>query len=101
MPLGHAALAGEEGVAQARNGRQQRRCRSVMESRLRRCLASSPRPATEVRFGSETAITLNIEPMPPRPPSVSRFSAPAISSETSGVAFAMQREPRGSRCRAV
>ena len=33
--------------------------------------------------------------MPPRPPSVSRFSAVAMSSDTSGVAFSMQRHRAG------
>ena len=36
-----------------------------------------------MRLGSEIASTLNIEPMPPRPPPISRFSAPEMSSETS------------------
>ena len=56
---------------------------------------SSLNPASEVRWGSETASTLNIDPMPPRPPPISRFSAPEMSSETSGVAFAIRVDRAG------
>src|SRR4029078_5150749 len=84
---GDRALAGEEGVAQARDGRQQRRAEGHGMS-APGTVASSLRPATEVSCGSVIASTLNIEPMPPRPESVSRFSAPAMSAETSGVVFA-------------
>src|SRR5205807_1059978 len=93
--FGHAALAGEEGVAQARDGRQQRRAQHHA------CLpfsfgGSSERPASEIRSGCEMPITLNIEPMPPRPESVSRFSAPSMSAETSGVALAINVAARVS-----
>src|ERR1700728_1648509 len=42
---------------------------------------SSANPASVVRLGSETPSTLNISPMPPRPPPTSRFNALATSSE--------------------
>ena len=56
---------------------------SIMAVRPWRPAARRSKPASEVRFGSEIASTLNIDPMPPRPPPVSRFSAPEMSSETS------------------
>src|SRR6202012_2312533 len=92
---GDAALAGEKGVAQARNGREQRRSQRHRVSTLA-VDSASVSPAIEVRWGSEIATTLNIEPMPPRPPPISRFSAPEISSETSGVAFAISVAARVS-----
>jgi hypothetical protein len=49
-----------------------------------------------VRLGSVTASTLNIEPMPPRPESVSRFSALSTSAEASGLALAISDAARAS-----
>src|SRR6266508_956206 len=83
---GHSALAGEEGVAQPGNGCEQRRSERHSVSSPG-AGGSSLRPATKVRLGSVTASTLNIDPMPPRPLSVRRFSAAEISAETSGVVF--------------
>src|SRR5215210_6434665 len=92
---GHAAVAGKEGVAQARNGRQQRRSDHHAGSAFSSGL-SSAKPASELRLGSETASTLNIDPMPPRPPPTSRLSAPEMSSETSWLAFAIRVTARVS-----
>src|SRR5258705_11202413 len=82
----YPALAGEEGVAQPGNGCEQRRSERHAVSSPG-AGGSSLRPATEVRLGSVTASTLNIDPMPPRPLSVRRLSAAGISAETSGVGF--------------
>src|SRR5260221_9367467 len=90
----HPALAREEGVTQAGNGREQRRSHHHEASAS--VSGSSANPASVVRLGSETASTLNIEPMPPRPGPTSRFSAPEISSETSGDALAIRVTARGS-----
>src|SRR5690349_24781610 len=80
------ALAGEECMAQAGNGCEQRR--SERHAVSSPCAGgSSLRPATSRRLGSVTASTLNIDPMPPRPLSVRRFNAAEISAETSGVVF--------------
>src|SRR5215207_5394795 len=92
---GYAALAGEEGVAQSRNGCEQRRSERHSVSSPEAC-GSSLRPATTVRLGSVTASTLNIDPMPPRPESVRRFSAAEISAETSGVVFPISVRARVS-----
>src|SRR6202035_2926579 len=85
---GDAAFAAEESVTQAGDGREQRRLQLHGTSALASGL-SSANPAREMRLGSEIASTLNIDPMPPRPPVTSRFNAPEISSETSGEAFAI------------
>src|SRR5258705_10137257 len=82
----YPALAGEEGVAQPGNGCEQRRSERHAVSSPG-AGGSSLRPATEVRLGSVTASTLNIDPMPPRPLSVMRFNAAAKSPGTSGLAF--------------
>src|SRR4051794_2987453 len=73
---GDAAVAVEECVAQAGNGREQRRSRYHRAPALPSCAASaaSLNPARSARCGSETASTLNIDPMPPRPPPIRRFS---------------------------
>src|SRR3954469_22909892 len=92
---GYPALAGEERVAQPRNGGEQRRSERHAVSSPR-AGGSSLRPATMVRLGSVTASTLNIDPMPPRPLSVRRFSAAEISAETSGVAFPISVRARVS-----
>src|ERR1700712_3542426 len=81
-PVGHAALAGEEGVTQAWDGGEQRRG-DRHEGAPRASCRSSANPASAVRLGSETASTLNISPMPPRPPPIRRFKAAEMSSETS------------------
>src|SRR5215208_6327675 len=94
-PAGDAAVAGKEGVAQAGNARQQRRTEHHAGSALSPGL-TSPNPASELRLGSETASTLNIDPMPPRPPPTSRFSAPEMSSETSWLALAIRVAARVS-----
>src|SRR3977135_30969 len=80
--IGYAAVARKESVAQAGNGREQRRCQLHGSSALASCFPSI-NPASEVRWGSEIASTLNIDPMPPRPPPISRFSAPEMASATS------------------
>src|SRR5437868_13533224 len=80
---GHPALAGEERVAQPRNGCEQRRSERHAVSSPG-AGGSSLRPATAVRLGSVIASTLNIDPMPPRPLSVRRFSAAEIAADTSG-----------------
>src|SRR6476646_2155450 len=90
---GHAAFASEKGVAQAGNGREQRR---TQHHGVSASCVSSENPASATRSGCEIASTLNIEPMPPRPESISRFSAPEISAETSGVAFAISDTARVS-----
>src|SRR5258708_11687462 len=72
----HPALAREEGVTQAGNGREQRRSHHHESSAS--VSGSYANPATAVRSGSETAINLNIEPMPPRPVPTSRFIRPEI-----------------------
>src|SRR6202166_3809821 len=98
--VGHAAVAREESVAQAGNGREQRGAQHHGSSALPSGV-SSAKPASEVRLGSETASTLNIDPMPPRPPPISRFSAPEMSSETSWLALAISvtaRVSMPSRC---
>ena len=98
---GDAALAREESVAQARNGREQRRGKRRHGRCIRGVMVRPPqsvrrsKPASAERCGSETPSTLNIEPMPPRPPPISRFSAPAMSSETSGVALAIKADGAG------
>src|SRR4051812_41061621 len=92
---GHAAVAGKEGVAHAGKGGQQRRSEHHAGSAFSSGL-SSAKPASELRLGSETASTLNIDPMPPRPPPTSRFSAPEMSSETSWLAFAIRVTARVS-----
>src|SRR5471030_1490829 len=74
--IGHAAVAGEERMTQARNGRKQRRSQRHDVSAL---LSGSAKPASVSSAGSEIDTTLNIDPMPPRPPSVRRFSAPEMS----------------------
>ena len=56
----------------------------------------SLRPARPASRGSEMPSTLNIEPMPPRPVSVSRFSATEMSVATSGVAFCISAAARVS-----
>src|SRR3982074_3455336 len=84
--VGHTAVAGEESGTQAGNGREQRRCQLHGSSAPAACF-SSANPASVVRLGSEIASTLNIDPMPPRPPPISRFSAPDMSSETSWLAL--------------
>src|SRR4030081_183757 len=78
--LGYAAVARKESVAQAVNGREQRRSQLHGSSALASCFPSI-NPASEVRGGSEIASTLNIYPMPPRPPPISRFSAHEMTSE--------------------
>src|ERR1700694_5979790 len=93
--LGHAALAGKEGMMQAGNGREQRRGEPHVSSALASC-RSSLSPASEVIEGSEIASTLNIDPMPPRPPPISRFIAPEMSAETSGVVLAISVAARVS-----
>src|ERR1700722_1921150 len=92
---GDAAVAGEESVAQPGNRRQQRRAEPHGCAAPAAC-ASSSNPASAVRWGSETASTLNIDPMPPRPPPISRCSAPEMSSETSWLAFAIRLTARVS-----
>src|SRR5258708_39088973 len=92
--VGHAALAREESVAQAGDGREQRRSQRHGSSALLSC--SSANPASAVRLGSETASTLNIAPIPPRPPPPSRFSALEMSSETSREALAISATARAS-----
>ena len=52
-------------------------------------------PPAQSDEAREIASTLNIDPMPPRPPPISRFSAPAMSSETSWLAFAIRRRGAG------
>src|ERR1700688_3590479 len=92
--VGHPPLAREESMAQPGNGREQRRSErhgvSPPESGV-----SSANPASEARWGSETASTLNIDPMPPRPPLTHRFSAPEMSSETSWLAFPLRAPAAG------
>src|SRR3954471_22629771 len=94
-PAGDAAFAGEKGVAQAGNGREQRRTQHHGVSAFASGL-SSESPASATRSGCEIASTLNIEPIPPRPVSISRFSAPEISAETSWLAFAISVTARVS-----
>src|ERR1700694_2861533 len=60
-PAGHAALAGEEGMAKSGDRRQQRRGEHHLLS-----AGASLRPGNSSICGSETPSTLNIEPMPPR-----------------------------------
>src|SRR5947209_8465688 len=62
--IGHAAIAGEERMTQAGNGGEQWRsqCHEVST------LSSAANPASTSSAGSEIATTLNIDPMPPRPP---------------------------------
>src|SRR5258708_26697072 len=93
--VGYPTLAGEEGVAQPGNGCEQRRSERHAVSSPG-AGGSSLRPATEVRLGSVTASTLNIDPMPPRPLSVRRFSAAAMSAGTSGVVFPISWTARAS-----
>src|ERR1700759_3816887 len=68
-PFGNAALAADEGMVQAGHAREQGRLYrhhssvSVLGSGV---LAA--KPASVVRLGSETPSTLNICPMPLRPP---------------------------------
>src|ERR1700722_661240 len=92
---GDATLARKERVAKAGNSRQQRRGEFHAVAPLAPCL-SSLKPASWSRCGSVTASTLNIVPMPPRPPPISRFSAPEMSSETSGVVLAISVTARAS-----
>src|SRR6476469_6823784 len=93
--VGHAALAREERMTEAGNGGEQRGSQSHEGSALGCCWSSS-NPASAVSLGSEIASTLNIEPMPPRPPPISRFSAPEMSSEISGVVLAISVTARVS-----
>src|SRR5438128_5508739 len=93
--FGDAAFAGEEGMAQAGDGRKKRRAQHH-DGLAFASWVSSLSPASEIRSGCEMPITLNIEPMPPRPESVSRFSAPSISAETSGAALAINVAARAS-----
>src|SRR6185437_2539266 len=92
---GDTAFAREESVAQAGNGGQQRGGRHHRAS-VGSSGCSSPKPVSRGRLGSEIASTLNIEPMPPRPPPTRRFNATVISSATSGDAFAISRAARVS-----
>src|SRR6266478_1714774 len=93
--VGHAAVARKESVAQAGNGREQRRSQlHGGPASASGCLSLNP--ASAVRWGPEIASTLNIDPMPPRPPPISRFSAPEMSSEISGVVFAINVSARVS-----
>src|SRR5712671_775244 len=94
-PAGHAALAGKKGVTQAGNRREQRRTQHHGIQAFASC-ASSENPASATRSACEIAKTLNIEPMPPRPESISRFIAPEISAETSFVAFDISETARVS-----
>src|SRR5712664_470590 len=96
--IGHAAVARKESVAQAGNGREQRRSQPHGSSASASSFSSfsSLNPASKVRWGPEIASTLNIDPMPPRPPPISRFSAPEMSSEISGVVFAINVTARVS-----
>src|ERR1700687_5882340 len=87
--LGHAAGARKKSMTQAGNGREQRGSQPHGSSARASCL-SSLNPASEVSCGSEIASTLNIDPMPPRPPPLSRFRAPEMSSETSCEALAIR-----------
>src|SRR6185437_883149 len=89
----YAAVAGEEGVAQAGNGRQQGRGK---HQEAPADSFSSLKPGSVTRFCSETPSTLNSDPMPPRPVLVNRFSALEISSETSCEAFAISVTARVS-----
>src|SRR6186713_1290245 len=91
--VGDAALAGEEGMAQAGHRRQQRGSKRHEASPVR---SKSLRPASPVNRGSEMPSTLNIEPMPLRPVSVSRLSATEMSVATSGVAFCIRAAARVS-----
>src|SRR5256885_11864076 len=87
--VGYAAMTRKKGVTQAGNGREQRR--SELHEGLSLASCSSPaNPTSEVRRGSETASTFNMEPMPPRPPPISRFRAPRMASETPGGALPLQ-----------
>src|SRR5882762_4286696 len=93
--VGHAAVARKESVAQAGNGREQRRSQlHGGPASASGCLSLNP--ASAVRWGPEIASTLNIDPMPPRPPPISRFSAPEMSSEISWVALAIRPSARVS-----
>src|SRR4030081_4018490 len=71
--IGYAAVARKESVAQAGNGREQRRCQLHGSSALASCFPSI-NPASEVRWGSGVASTLNVDRRPPRPPPITRFS---------------------------
>src|SRR5579859_634521 len=91
--IGHAAVAGEKSVAKPWNGRKQgggKHQEAPADS------LSSLRPGSEVRLREETPSTLNIEPMPLRPPPVNRFSAAEMSSLTSCDAFAINATARVS-----
>src|SRR5580700_785363 len=89
----YAAIAGEEGVAQPGNGRQQRRGK---HQEAPSDSFSSLKPGSVARSCSETPSTLNSDPMPPRPVLVNRFSALEMSSETSCEAFAISVTARVS-----
>src|SRR5690242_15218270 len=91
--VGHAALAREEGMAQTGDGGK-KGGNKHQEAPLGP--GWSLKPGSVSSFESETPSTLNIEPMPPRPPPVNRFNAPEISSETSGEAFAISAFARVS-----
>src|SRR5258708_11193599 len=94
--IGDAAIAAEESVTQAGDGRKQRRCqRHEGWSSAARC-SSSLSPTSVSMPGWEMPLTLNIDPMPLRPPPVRRCSASATSCETSWVALAISVTPRVS-----
>src|SRR5216683_2093218 len=97
--IGDAAVAGEEGVAKAWNGREQGRTEHHADPPAG---FSSLSPGSIVSLGSDIPKTLNITPMPPRPPPISRLSALEMSSDTSWLAFAIKvtaRVSMPSRCR--
>src|SRR5882724_1305223 len=91
--VGDAAVAGEEGVAQAGNGREQRRTKHHADQPAG---FPSLSPGNAVSCRSETPRTLNMTPMPQRPPPISRFSAFEMSSDTSWLAFAIKVTARVS-----
>ena len=73
--LGHAAVAGEESMA--RSGMAGAAAKSSIMATAVPASASLGESCQrdQVGFG-DTPSTLNIDPMPPRPPPTSRFSAP-------------------------
>ena len=97
---GHAAFAGEKGVADS--GQRQRR--RLDHHRCTRRYVSNP--GSTPNFGSAIASTLNKSPMPFGPVSVSRAIAPSISAVLFGrrlrlqrrARFSMPRRSRKSRC---
>src|SRR5207253_2859200 len=84
---GHAAVAGEEGVANARERGERRGLESG---------AHDSNPGSSPSRGCAMAMTLNISPMPVRPGAVKRASAASIASACAAVAPALSLPARST-----